>query len=79
VDEASVERLLAEQREYYRERAHEYDHWWFHRGDHALDTETAARWFADVRELEAFGPRGDVLELPGPGSGLGTSSSMRIA
>jgi hypothetical protein len=57
---------------------------WFRRAGYALDTETAARWFADVRELEAaletFGPCGDVLELaPGPGSGPGTSSRTRIA
>ena len=65
---ATVDRLLAEQRRYYRERAPEYDDWWFRRAGYALDTETAARWFADVRELEAaleaFGAgRGDVLEL----------------
>ena len=67
MDRATVGRLLAEQRRYYRERAPEYDDWWFRRGGYALDTETAGRWFADVRELEAaleaFGPRGDVVEL----------------
>jgi SAM-dependent methyltransferase len=60
MDEATVDRLLAEQRRYYRERAPEYDDWWFRRAGYALDPETAARWFADVRELEAaletFGP-----------------------
>jgi SAM-dependent methyltransferase len=75
MDEAGVERLLAEQREYYRERAHEYDDWWFRRADYALDTETAGRWFADVRELEAaleaFEPGGDVLELAA-GTGIWT-------
>jgi hypothetical protein len=32
VHEAAVERVLAEQRRYYRERAPEYDDWWFRRG-----------------------------------------------
>ena len=75
---------LAEQRQYYRERAPEYDDWWFGRGAYALDPETEARWFADVRELEAaleaFGPRSVVLELAaGTGSGPSSFSGLRIA
>jgi SAM-dependent methyltransferase len=82
MDEATVDRLLAEQRHYYRERASEYDDWWFRRGGYVLDEETAARWFADVRELEAaleaFGPRGDVLELAA-GTGIWTRQLLRHA
>jgi SAM-dependent methyltransferase len=82
MDEATLGRLLAEQREYYRERAHEYDNWWFRRGDYALDAETEAEWLADVRELEAaleaFGPRGDVLELAA-GTGIWTRHLLRHA
>ena len=38
MDEAAVDRLLADQRRYYRERAPEYDDWWFRRAGYALDT-----------------------------------------
>lgn len=81
MDDATVERVLAEQRQYYRERALEYDDWWFRREAYALDPDTEARWFADVGELEAaleaFGPRGDVLELAA-GTGTWTQQLLRF-
>jgi ubiquinone/menaquinone biosynthesis C-methylase UbiE len=77
-----VESLLEEQKRYYRERAAEYDDWWFRRGRYALGPEDAARWDADVAEveaaLEAFAPGGDVLELAG-GTGLWTRHLVRHA
>ena len=48
-------RLLAEQAHYYRERAGEYDDWWFRRGRYDHGPETNARWFADAAEV-ARGP-----------------------
>ena len=67
MDETGVDHLLSEQRRYYSARAQEYDDWWFRRARYRLDAESAARWFADVTELETelerFAPRGDVLEL----------------
>ena len=58
---------LEEQKRYYRERAAEYDDWWFRRGRYDEGADANARWFADAAEVEhalhEFGAHGDVLEL----------------
>jgi SAM-dependent methyltransferase len=76
------ERLLSEQRRYYRARAPEYDDWWFRRGRYALAADEKAAWFADIAELEAelerFAPGGDVLELAA-GTGNWTRQLARYA
>ncbi|HEY5053683.1 MAG TPA: class I SAM-dependent methyltransferase [Solirubrobacterales bacterium] len=62
-----TEALLAEQGDYYRRRAPEYDDWWFRRELYDRGEEANSRWFAEAREVESaldrFGPRGRVLEL----------------
>ena len=67
--------LLAEQARYYRERAGEYDDWWFRRGRYDRGADANARWFAEVADvqdaLERFQPAGRVLELA-CGTGLWT-------
>jgi len=74
--------ILGEQRTYYRERAAEYDEWWFRVGRYALPPEEKRGWLADVAEVEAalgrFAPRGDVLELA-CGTGLWTHHLARHA
>lgn len=67
--------LLRDQLDYYRARAGEYDEWWLRQGRYDRGAEANARWFAeaaDVRAaLEAFQPKGRVLEIAG-GTGIWT-------
>ena len=59
--------VLAEQLAYYRARAREYDTWFRREGLHDLGEELNARWRHELdgvhAALDAFAPRGDVLEL----------------
>jgi demethylmenaquinone methyltransferase/2-methoxy-6-polyprenyl-1,4-benzoquinol methylase len=77
-----VRDLLEEQKRYYAERAPEYDDWWYKRGRYAVEPDALARWQADIAEvdaaLEAFAPRGSVLELAA-GTGLWTRKLVRLA
>ena len=74
--------LLDEQKRYYAARAPEYDDWWYRRGRYELEPGALARWWEDVAEadaaLEAYGPRGSVLELAA-GTGIWTRKLVRMA
>ena len=73
---------LEEQKRYYAARAPEYDDWWYRRGRYELEPDALGRWQADVLEvdaaLEAFAPRGNVLELAA-GTGIWTRKLVRLA
>jgi SAM-dependent methyltransferase len=73
---------LEEMKAYYRERANEYDEWFYRRGRYDRGSENNARWFGEVNEvqdaLHAFHIEGDVLELA-PGTGIWTEQLLRTA
>ena len=75
--------LLDEQKRYYAARAPEYDDWWYRRGRYELEPDALARWWDDVAEadaaLEAFAPRGTVLELAAGGVAVLLERARRLA
>jgi len=77
-----VSERLEEQKRYYAARAPEYGDWWYRRGRYAFEPGEQERWDADVAELEAaleaFAPRGSVLELAA-GTGIWTRQLVRLA
>src|SRR5579864_1437476 len=74
--------VLESMKVYYRERAGEYDEFFYRQGRYNRGAATNARWFAEVDEmfaaLDAFALDGDVLELA-PGTGIWTENLLKTA
>lgn len=77
-----TEQTLQIMKTYYKERAEEYDEWFYRQGRYNRSPESNARWFAEVDEviqaLENAKLEGDVLELA-PGTGIWTEKLLRTA
>lgn len=75
-------RVLDEMKTYYRERAREYDEWFYRQGRYDRGAQSNALWFAEadevVQALEDFHMSGDLLELA-PGTGIWTERLLKTA
>jgi SAM-dependent methyltransferase len=74
--------ILQEQVQYYRERASEYDEWFFRQGRYDRGEEHRQQWFSEVSEVEvtlrSAAPSGNILELA-CGTGLWTQHLAPLA
>jgi 2-polyprenyl-3-methyl-5-hydroxy-6-metoxy-1,4-benzoquinol methylase len=75
-------RVLDEMMTYYRERANEYDEWFYRRGRYDRGKQSNALWFAEADEvfkaLADFHMQGELLELA-PGTGIWTERLLGTA
>ncbi|MGH2479333.1 MAG: class I SAM-dependent methyltransferase [Ktedonobacteraceae bacterium] len=74
--------VLDEMRTYYRERANEYDEWFYRQGRYDRGAQSNALWFAEADKvfnaLARFDMQGELLELA-PGTGIWTERLLKTA
>ncbi|UCH49657.1 MAG: class I SAM-dependent methyltransferase [Betaproteobacteria bacterium] len=74
--------IVAEQLNYYRARAAEYDEWWLRQGRYDLGPKANAQWRTERalldRVLDSFRPKGRILELAG-GTGIWSEKLLSFA
>jgi ubiquinone/menaquinone biosynthesis C-methylase UbiE len=74
--------ILQEQIDYYRDRAPEYDEWFFRQGRYDRGEAHRRQWFTEIAEVEsalfATKPSGNILELA-CGTGLWTQHLAPLA
>jgi 2-polyprenyl-3-methyl-5-hydroxy-6-metoxy-1,4-benzoquinol methylase len=74
--------ILQEQIQYYRERASEYDEWFFRQGRYNRGEKHRQQWFSEVSKVEVAlqyaAPSGNILELA-CGTGLWTQHLAPLA
>ena len=79
---ANEDARLREQIEYYRERAPEYDDWFYKRGRHDEGEPRRRQWQAETEHahatLRSLGPVKEALELAA-GTGIWTERLLRVA
>ena len=79
---ANDDAQIREQIEYYRQRAPEYDDWYYQRGRYAAGEHRRREWQAEIAQahasLRSLGPVEEALELA-CGTGIWTEPLLRVA